>query len=55
MELQTIHKLIQRNWKIRICHIPKAHKAIADFMVKYVAIGLTDIQVFIEPHILCGS
>ncbi|KAK5786016.1 hypothetical protein PVK06_040640 [Gossypium arboreum] len=32
IELKAIHKLIRRNWRIRIRHIPRAHNAVADFI-----------------------
>ncbi|MBA0681947.1 hypothetical protein Goari_023714, partial [Gossypium aridum] len=43
MELRAIHKLIQRNWRIRIHHIPKAYDVVADFIAKYPATGFTGI------------
>lgn len=48
MELRTVHKLIQRNWKVCIHHILRVHNEVADFMVKH-ALRFTSIQVFFEP------
>lgn len=49
MKLQAIHKLIQKNWRIRIRHIPRVYNVVANFMGKHAATGFTSIWVFIEP------
>ncbi|MBA0813702.1 hypothetical protein Gohar_027530 [Gossypium harknessii] len=34
MEIRAIHTLLQRNWKVRICHIRRDHNAVTDFIAK---------------------
>ncbi|MBA0614998.1 hypothetical protein Godav_015199, partial [Gossypium davidsonii] len=49
VELRAIHKILHRNWKVHIRHIPKAHNEVVDFMAKHVASSFTSIQLFSIP------
>ncbi|KAK5795152.1 hypothetical protein PVK06_036410 [Gossypium arboreum] len=34
MEIRAIRTLLQRNWKVRICHISRDRSTVVDFMAK---------------------
>ncbi|XP_052477142.1 uncharacterized protein LOC105797561 [Gossypium raimondii] len=48
-ELRAFHKILHRNWKVHIRHIPKAPNEVVDFMAKHAASSFTSIQVFSIP------
>ncbi|MBA0634562.1 hypothetical protein Godav_028878, partial [Gossypium davidsonii] len=49
VELHAIHKILHRNWKVQIRHIPRAHNEVAGFMAKHAAPRFTSILVFSIP------
>ncbi|MBA0823155.1 hypothetical protein Goarm_019905, partial [Gossypium armourianum] len=55
MELQGIHHVVCRWWKICFRHIPRTDNSVADYMANVTVTSFTEVQVFeVPPHSVRG-
>ncbi|MBA0675337.1 hypothetical protein Goari_016887 [Gossypium aridum] len=52
LELRLISKLLCRNWKVRLQHIPREHNRVADWITKLGNSNYDEMHVFEEAPIL---
>ncbi|MBA0743215.1 hypothetical protein Gogos_005923 [Gossypium gossypioides] len=46
VELRLIHGILNREWNVRIRHVPRSQNAIIDYMAKFVISGPPSLVVF---------
>ncbi|KAK5803763.1 hypothetical protein PVK06_031412 [Gossypium arboreum] len=51
VELLLIHSILNREWKVRIHHVPRSQNMVADHMTRLAISSLPSLVVFEEPSI----
>lgn len=48
-EFRLIYLLLNRNWKVCICHAPITQNRVVNHLIKYIAIGFMSLQLIEKP------